>query len=80
RDELIAANLSVEEIGRFIGADSIGYLSMEGLLAACGDPLGARHCTACYSNDYPITVTSGARTKTQREEGALARDSVWPRT
>ena len=79
RDELIAANLSVEEIARFIEADSLGYLSIDGLLAACGDPLGGRHCTACYTNDYPIRVTSGARTKTEREEGALARDSVWPR-
>ena len=79
RDELIGANLTVEEIARFIDADSLGYLSIDGLLAACGDPLGARHCTACYTNDYPIRVTSGARTKTEREEGALSRDSVWPR-
>lgn len=80
RDELIGANLSIDEIANFIGADSLGYLSMEGLLRACGDPFGNRHCTACYTNDYPIEVTSGARTKTEREEGSLASDSVWPRT
>jgi amidophosphoribosyltransferase len=80
RDELIAANLSVEEIARYIGADSLGYLSMEGLLRACGDPLGNRHCVACYTNSYPIQVTSGARTKTEREEGALTHDSAWPRS
>ena len=79
RDELIAANLDVEAIARFIDADSLGYLSLEGLLRACDDPLGNRHCTACYTNNYPIPVTSGARTKTEREEGALMRDSVWPR-
>jgi glutamine phosphoribosylpyrophosphate amidotransferase len=54
-------------------------LSLEGLLRACGDPFGNRHCTACYTNDYPIQVTSDARTKTEREEGALLHDSVWPR-
>ncbi|MFY9558568.1 MAG: amidophosphoribosyltransferase [Blastocatellia bacterium] len=80
RDELIAANLSVDDIARHIDADSLGYLSLEGLLRACGDPFGNRHCTACYTNDYPIPVTSEARTKTEREEGALMRDAVWPRT
>jgi amidophosphoribosyltransferase len=79
RDELIAANLSVDDIARFIGADSLGYLSLEGLLRSCGDPFGNRHCTACYTCDYPLPVTSAARTKTEREEGALAADSVWPR-
>ncbi len=80
REELIAANLSVDEIAGFIGADSLGYLSLEGLLKSVDDPLGNRHCTACYTNAYPIQVTSAARTKTEREEGALALDSVWPRT
>jgi amidophosphoribosyltransferase len=79
RDELIAANLSVDEIASFIGADSLGYLSLEGLLRSAGDPFGNRHCTACYTRDYPIPVTSAARTKTEREDGALAADSVWPR-
>jgi amidophosphoribosyltransferase len=75
REELIAANLSIEEIARFIGADSLGYLSLEGLLKAVEDPLGNRHCTACYTNNYPIKVTSGARTKTEREEG-----TIWPKS
>ena len=79
RDELIGANLSVEDIAHHIDADSLGYLSMEGLLGACGDSDGDRHCTACYTNDYPIPVTSAARTKTEREEGALLHDAVWPR-
>jgi amidophosphoribosyltransferase len=79
RDELIAANLSVDAISDFIGADSLGYLSLEGLLNSCGDQPGNRHCTACYTASYPIQVTSEARTKTEREEGALARDSIWPR-
>ncbi|HJZ67235.1 MAG TPA: amidophosphoribosyltransferase [Blastocatellia bacterium] len=80
REELIAANQSVEDIARHIGADSLGYLSLEGLLRACGDPFGNRHCMACYTNDYPIPVTSAALTKTEREEGSLLHDAVWPRT
>jgi amidophosphoribosyltransferase len=80
KEELIAANLSVDEIAEFIGADSLGYLSLEGLLRSCGDPFRNRHCTACYTNEYPIKVTSAARTKTEREEGVLAHDSVWPRS
>ena len=49
---MIAANKSVEEIRRFIRADSLGYLSLEGLQAAVGDP--ESYCTACYTNDYPL--------------------------
>jgi amidophosphoribosyltransferase len=52
REELIAANLSVEEIARHIGVDSLGYLSLEGMLAAVPDgPHG--FCHACFSGDYP---------------------------
>ncbi|HKP86052.1 MAG TPA: amidophosphoribosyltransferase [Blastocatellia bacterium] len=80
REELIAANKSVEDIADHIGADSLGYLSLEGLLRACDDPQGTRHCVACYTENYPIPVTSAARTKTEREEGVLLHDSVWPRT
>ncbi|MBI4199431.1 MAG: amidophosphoribosyltransferase [Chloroflexi bacterium] len=55
RGELIAANQSVEEVRRFIGADSLGYLSMEGLVKAAG---GTRKdfCTACFTGEYPIPV------------------------
>jgi len=79
RDELIGANRTVDEIAEFIGADTLGYLSLEGLLRACGDALGNRHCTACYTMNYPLEVTSSARTKTEREDAALAWDSTWPR-
>jgi len=50
--ELIANRMSVEEIRKFIGADSLGYLSMEGLLKAVSQP--ARYCTACWTGTYPI--------------------------
>jgi amidophosphoribosyltransferase len=51
--ELIAANKSVEEIREFIGADSLAYLSLEGLKKACGEGEKTTYCTACYTGVYP---------------------------
>jgi amidophosphoribosyltransferase len=58
RTELIAAANSLEEIQRLIGADSLGYLSQDGLLAAVGREKDGerRHCTACFDGRYPIDV------------------------
>ncbi len=56
KSELIASSHSTEEIRRFIEADSLAYLSHEGLLKAVGDPAGRRHCTACFSGRYPVAV------------------------
>jgi amidophosphoribosyltransferase len=50
--ELIAANQSVEEIRDYLGADSLAYLSLHGLLQAVS-PDGHRFCTACFTGDYP---------------------------
>jgi amidophosphoribosyltransferase len=57
RAELIASSHTVEEIRERIGADSLGYLSEEGLLAAVDDAAGQRHCTACFSGRYPVAVS-----------------------
>jgi len=57
KSELIAASHTVDEIRRFVEADSLGYLSHEGLLEAAGDAPGRRHCTACFSGRYPVAVT-----------------------
>jgi amidophosphoribosyltransferase len=51
-DELIAANLSLEEIRRKIDADSLGYLSLEGLLSATGRNAG-EFCLGCLNGKYP---------------------------
>jgi amidophosphoribosyltransferase len=51
--DLIAANKSVEEIRQFIEADSLAYLSLEGLLESCDGPEHTGYCTACYTGDYP---------------------------
>ncbi len=57
RRELIAANHSTEEIAQYTTADSLGYLSREGLMWAVGDPSGKHHCDACFTGDYPIRKT-----------------------
>jgi amidophosphoribosyltransferase len=55
RAELIAAGLDIEEIRRSIGADSLGYLSMEGMVAATTISAD-RLCTACFTGEYPIEI------------------------
>ncbi len=59
--ELIAANKSIEEIRDFIGADSLAYLSLEGMKAAVSG--GHEFCSACFDEKYPITVASERRQK-----------------
>jgi amidophosphoribosyltransferase len=56
RGELIAASFPVEEIRKRIEADSLAYLSHDGLLQAVNDAAGRRHCTACFSARYPVAV------------------------
>ena len=55
RRELIAAQKKVEEIRDFIGADSLGYLSIEGLIEAVNLPKET-FCLACFTGDYPLPV------------------------
>ena len=54
REELIATKFSVQEIAEFIGADSLKYLSLEGLKSCVEDP--EDFCTACFSGQYPLEV------------------------
>jgi len=54
REEFIAADLSVEEIRRHVGADSLGYLSVEGMLECAGQP--ETLCTCCFTGDYLTEV------------------------
>ena len=53
RSELIAATHSLEEIQKYIGADSVGYLSLEGLLSSVGTRKTS-YCTSCYTGQYPV--------------------------
>ncbi len=63
RSELIASNHSIEEIARYVTADSLGYLSFEGMLnAAAGNPEGNGVCHACFSGRYEIPLADGVVT------------------
>ncbi|MDD2482147.1 MAG: amidophosphoribosyltransferase [Lutispora sp.] len=55
RGELVGAINTIEKVREYIGADSLGYLSLEGLLASVGSK-GEGFCTACLNGDYPIPV------------------------
>ncbi|MCA9845605.1 MAG: amidophosphoribosyltransferase [Dehalococcoidia bacterium] len=72
RSELIAANQTVSEINAHIGSDSLGFLSLEGLMKAIGrgqDKL----CNACFTGRYPIDVQMQMeRIEAARKEPALA--------
>ena len=56
RGELIASQTRVEQIRRYLSADSLGYLSIEGMekIAKEYSKSGAGYCTACFSGDYPV--------------------------
>jgi amidophosphoribosyltransferase len=56
--ELIADNLDIEGIRRSIGADSLGYVSLEGLVSATEQP-ATRLCQACFNGEYPIGLPEG---------------------
>ena len=58
RDDLIAAKMSVEEVREYINADSLGYLSLDGMLEAIGiDP--ADSCSSCWTGRYPTLIANG---------------------
>lgn len=59
REELIANKLNADELANYVGADSLAYLSVDGLVKAVrmnlqtDDSKGVGHCTACLTGDYP---------------------------
>jgi amidophosphoribosyltransferase len=75
--QLIAANLDIEEIRDRIGADSLDYLSLSGMIAAVREGLGEResgHCTACFSGNYPVAVPEWMF---REEEERVAMMNAW---
>jgi len=62
REELIAGHDTVEEIRESIGADSLGYVSLDGLVAATRQPSGSL-CRACFDGQYPVPVAEEERGK-----------------
>jgi amidophosphoribosyltransferase len=69
REELIASSRTPDEIRQFVGADSLGYLSLEGLhesVNGAGEGPKEGFCNACFSNVYPITIQQPARLRQLR--------------
>ena len=62
REELIAAHNSVAEVNEYVTADSLGYLSLDGLKRAVG---GEGFCSACFSGRYPVPVTDNVGLRRQ---------------
>jgi len=69
RAELIAPGLSVDEICRSIGADSLGYISIEGLTASTGIS-GRKLCRACFDGVYPVPIPAGRALQMGLEQNA----------
>jgi amidophosphoribosyltransferase len=60
RSELIAATHTIDEIRKYVEADSLAYLSLEGLRAAVGAEQGS-YCTSCYTGVYPVAFPRDER-------------------
>ncbi len=58
KGELIAANNNIEDIRRFVEADSLGYLSLPSLREAVGDTRNTNICYACYTGNYPTELVN----------------------
>jgi amidophosphoribosyltransferase len=72
REEMIAHGRSVEEVAEVVGADSLAYLSLDGVYEAIGTSR-ASHCDACFTGDYPLEGTEQANGKHALEELAVLR-------
>lgn len=72
--DLIAAQMSIEEIRKFIEADSLGYLSLEGMVEAIGISRDSS-CVACWTEQYPTRITSEAETMWERDHEAATSEA-----
>jgi amidophosphoribosyltransferase len=74
RSKLLAANMNVEAMRAFIGCDSLAFISIDGLYRALGDQRDGskpQRCDACFTGDYPTTLTDcdpGANETTKEAE------------
>jgi amidophosphoribosyltransferase len=71
-EEMIAHGRTVEEVAEVVAADSLAYLSLEGVYEAIGSGR-ATHCDACFTGDYPLEGTEQANGKHALEELAVVR-------
>src|SRR5690606_24436913 len=71
RAELLATGLGVDEVRQAIGADSLGYLSEDGMIMATEQPRDSL-CTACFTGKYPIPIPDAnltSRSMSERSDG-----------
>jgi amidophosphoribosyltransferase len=85
RSKLMAANHSLDEIRKYLNADSLGYLSQEGMVAATGLP-ASTFCMACYDGNYPVPydplvdkhIIERRRARVESLGEALAKEELQP--
>src|SRR6266536_47984 len=86
RSKLMAANHSLEEIRKYLNADSLKYLSREGMVKATGRPETA-YCMACYDGNYPVPydplvdkhILERRRARVETLSEALVKEELQPR-
>ena len=79
REEMVAHERTVDEIAEHLGADSLAYLSLDGVYEAIGTP-AEDHCDACFTGDYPTPVPSASLPVVLQSAGpAPARQGALPR-
>jgi amidophosphoribosyltransferase len=79
RGELLAANLTVDEIRDYLDVDSLAYLSLEGLVEATG-AVGAGFCDACLTGNYPVEIPVSLSKRVLEPESPAAERSTAPLT
>jgi amidophosphoribosyltransferase len=76
-EKLLAHNYSVDQMSRFIGTDSLGFISLDGLYRAMGEAKRnaetPQYCDACFSGEYPISLTDFHSKEVQTELSFLAK-------
>jgi len=86
RSKLMAANYSLDEIRKYLNADSLAYLSQEGMVKATGHPANA-FCMACYDGNYPVPydplvdkhILERRRARVESLSEALVKEELQPR-
>jgi amidophosphoribosyltransferase len=80
-EKLIANQMPMEEICKYLGVDSLGYLDVEGMVRATGKPMN-RFCLACFNGDYPLPVDPALgkfiMEKREQRANALADQEAHP--
>jgi len=79
RDQLLAAKHNVEEMRKLIGADSLAFISIDGLYRAMGlagrNSNSPQYCDACFTGDYPVRLTDRLGGNGARQLSLLAESA-----